>query len=82
MTIFPILVAVLFTAFLFLCAFINSVTGGSATPSVPPAPPSPAPRPSSPSLFFDEDWIGKRNHRHDATIERHHRSAQASNDRW
>lgn len=69
-------------AFLAVCAFFaagNSHASSSDDIPVPPPPP-PAPRHRSPSLFFETDWIGKRNHRHDAAMERHRAASRSSND--
>ena len=69
-------------AFLAVCAFFaagNSHASSSDNIPVTPPPP-PAPQPRSPSLFFETDWIGQRNHRHDAAIERHRAAARSSCD--
>lgn len=69
-------------AFLAVCAFFaagNSHASSSDDMPVPPPPP-PAPQPRSPSLFFEADWIGQRNHRHDAAMERHRAAARSSGD--
>ena len=69
-------------AFLSVCAFFaagNSHASSSDEIPVSPPPP-PAPQPRSPSLFFETDWIGQRNHRHYAAIERHRAAARSTSD--
>lgn len=70
-------------AFLAVCAFFaagNSHASSSGEGMFLPPSPPPAPHPRSPSLFFETDWIGQRNHRHDAAIERHRAAARSSGD--
>ena len=80
MSILPIVLLAII-AFLVVCMFFAAGNSHASSDDIfPSSPPPPAPRHRSPSLFFETDWIGKRNHRHDAAMERHRAASRSSND--